>query len=63
MVHPLNHRERQAHYAENPDMRAYRVAFALDRENQPGDPDARERVVVYRAVDALARASQQRSAK
>ncbi len=61
MVHPLNRRERQAHYAEN--MRAYRVAFALDRENQPGDPDARERVVVYRAADAIALARQQRNAK
>ena len=52
MIRPLNKRERQAHHAENPDLRGYRVAIALDRENQP-DPDARERVVVYAA--ALAR--------
>ena len=59
MIRPLNKRERQAHFAENPDMRAYRVAIALDRENQP-DPDARERVVVYAA--ASARSAAQRKA-
>jgi hypothetical protein len=48
MVHPLTKRERQAHHAENPDMRGYRVATALDRENQP-DPRARERIVKGRA--------------
>jgi hypothetical protein len=54
MIRPLNKRERQAHHAENPDMRGYRVATALDRENQP-DPQARERIVKSRAYAAVLR--------
>ena len=55
MVQELRKRERDAHRAEfGPwdDAHASRIAFAIERENQP-DPDERERVIRLRAIDML----------
>lgn len=50
MIRPLRKRERETVRAENPDP-LYRVAVALDRENQPS-ADARERIVRMRGHEA-----------
>jgi hypothetical protein len=62
MVQQLNDHEREALRAENDFfIGGARVQFALDRENQgdssPAARAVRERVVVYRAVDAKSTAA------